>query len=160
MFLPIFFSVAAYHVEPNLYRERCYRVDEDTWHYRGDRSCHDFGEPRRTSGIWLSEFEGSQFYPDIERLDDLPTTIPWEDGIWLSFDDQTVRTENFPKRRWEPDAYFRIDFIGRRAVRRAESNSGGFGHMGMFHELILVDEVLSIELLKEKSSQPNQMPEE
>ena len=117
----------------------CFRREDIGLVYVGDADCYRFGPPRRMRGVWRAAFEGSEFFPGR-------TTPPGEDetsGVWLSVD------ENAPlpiavrrKGGWEHPPLLLVDFVGRQTLF-----PGGYGHMGMSHDLIVVDRLLSARVL-------------
>lgn len=84
-------------------------------------------EPARLwRGLWLNEFEGSQFCPAPAK-----TCAPQSRGdhIWLT--EGPLKGQN--------GALYEVSFIGRRTMYR-----GSYGHMGVFEREIIVDKLVSI----------------
>lgn len=104
--------------------------------YIGDRLCVKFGPSKVMIGVWVNDFEGSDFYPDVRSLRE---TRPRSVHPWLTLDAQSkVPT------KWKPQighAYL-ISFIGRAALEKrptADTEANGYGHMGEWVDLVLVD---------------------
>lgn len=115
----------------------CFRKETDAHGdamvFIGDEECFRFNPPERMRGIWLDEFEGSEFLPNATAS---PAVWPYSpDAIWLDF----TRPEPLISDR-QPDRQqaYAIEFIGRRATY-----PGHYGHMGGSRHLIIVDELLS-----------------
>lgn len=111
----------------------CYRKESDAYGdvqvFIGSQKCFHFNPPERMRGIWLDEFEGSAFLPDVTA-----SPVVWHyspDAIWLEF------TQPEPLLADGQKAYA-VEFVGRRATY-----PGHYGHLGMSRHLILVDELLS-----------------
>jgi len=97
----------------------------------GSEECFRFNRPERMHGVWLVEFEGSEFLPNVSEP---PAQLGYsEDTIWLEFGQHASMPPD-----WRGDRAFAIDFIGRRA-----SYPGFYGHMGNARHLIVVDKLVS-----------------
>jgi hypothetical protein len=99
-----------------------------------DRDCYRFDPPVRMSGIWLNDFEGSEFLPDGSTYSDRWT---FSSRIWLEEDSwgsalPKDRDENYGKA-------YAVTFIG-----NLSSYQGSYGHMGGSARLLLVDRLISI----------------
>lgn len=111
----------------------CFRKEQtpdgDVQAFIGSKECFRFNPPERMRGIWLDEFEGSEFLPHATAS---PVVWPYSpDAIWLEF------TRPEPLLTGGQQAYA-IEFVGRRATY-----PGNYGHLGASRHLIIVDELLS-----------------
>lgn len=92
--------------------------------------CVRMEQPTRWKGLWRAAFEGSQFCPE-------PATSCGKkvegDRIWL--------TRGPRKGGYESELY-RIEFVGRKTKYK-----GSYGHFGMYDQEIIVDRVISKELV-------------
>ena len=91
---------------------------------------------QRWKGLWRDDFEGSQFCPAPAKTCSFDT--PGE-RIWLTF----IDTAGVQPRRSSGGLYA-IEFVGRRTLRR-----GRYGHMGVFEQEVLVDRVISLDLVQD-----------
>jgi hypothetical protein len=105
--------------------------------YIGDRACIDFTPPRRVSGIWIDQFEGSSFFEGLTKASQLSGR---EHTTWLTIDDETVVPDGF-KREYRGNIYH-VTFIGRTAKDMNRKPLEGYGHFGMSPGLVLVDRLL------------------
>lgn len=87
--------------------------------------------PRRMSGIWINDFEGSRFLPTGSKVSDSRNRIWLDQDPWGSALPKDA-SENYGKR-------YAVTFIGRMTVRR-----GAYGHFGGWTNMVLVDRLLSI----------------
>lgn len=90
--------------------------------------CYKMDAPRRRTGLWRNEFEGSRFCPApaTECAFDTPGDVIWLDPERVS--------------KKEPDeALYRVEFIGRRTAVK-----GHYGHMGGSDYEIIVDRFISV----------------
>ena len=120
--------------------EPCYRKEEtpygDVLGFIGNEECYRFGPPVRMRGIWLDEFEGSEFLPNATEA---PADWPAggghsRDAIWLDFTrPEPLLTDPHGERR-----ALAIEFVGRRAAY-----PGRYGHMGGSPHLVIVKKLLS-----------------
>ncbi|MBM3928330.1 MAG: hypothetical protein FJ335_07720 [Sphingomonadales bacterium] len=113
----------------------CYRREKDAFGevmvFIGSEQCFRFDPPELMQGIWLDEFESSEFFPNATEM---PAERPFSrDNIWLDF----TRPEPLLAGR-TGDQALAIEFVGRRATF-----PGSYGHMGMSRHLIVVDELRS-----------------
>lgn len=95
--------------------------------------CYKMRAPQRMRGVWIDEFEGSQFFPNRSVAPPRLAAHPW---IWLS-----VERGKLPRRyrALAPEGRaMLIEFIGRRTLYRVPS-----GHMGLYDYEIIVDRVIS-----------------
>ena len=91
--------------------------------------CVKMSAPQRFRGLWRNDFEGSQFCPEPA------TTCKFDapgDRIWLNE---------------KPNAHadrklYRVEFIGRKTLYK-----GPYGHMGVSDHEIIVDRMISKEVL-------------
>lgn len=114
----------------------CYRKEEtpygDVFGFIGDEECYRFDPPVRMRGIWLDEFEGSEFLPGATEA-----PAEWHyshEAIWLGF----ARPEPLLARENGEPRAFAVEFIGRRATY-----PGRYGHMGGSRHMVIVKKLLS-----------------
>lgn len=116
----------------------------------GDRRCYTFEASQTFSGIYIDEFEGHRF---IAGASGLPPYHP-RDNIWFSIDEPARQAlmRNIPpeRRRWTK--LWQIVFVGRKA-----NGPGGFGHLGGFDGLVVVDQIKSATVI---ASIDGYLPEE
>lgn len=134
-----------------IFGEPCARYEGNITSYDEGPSCYRFDPPREYEGLWLYQFEGSRF---LENVAIVPKTETEElqlrkgKNVWLRYhprngldlkhlngDDNSNCTPVYP---------FAVRFIGKR-------NPNPGGHMGLWDEVIWVDEMLEIKALP----QPN-----
>lgn len=106
-----------------------------------DPKSSEYSQPRRFSGIWLYEFEGSAF---IDGATDVPKS-PYDYGkvAWLEYAPEQIAPgpaydDYAESGNCYPIHSFAITFIG-----REKASSGGSGHMGIFGSEIVVDQLVS-----------------
>jgi hypothetical protein len=105
-------------------------------------ACYRFESPRVFKGIWIYEFEGSQF---LENATKMPAKRPdVRATAWLQYDperiDPNIKYDHDPRKNCYPIHAFEISFIGRR-------NPQGHGHMGLFASEIWPQRILSAKAL-------------
>jgi len=114
----------------------CYRNEKspygDALAFVGNEQCFRFNPPERMHGVWLDEFEGSEFLPDAKSAPAQSRYSP--NAIWLDF---TRHEPLLTRGNGEPRA-FAIEFVGRRATY-----PGSYGHMGGTRHLVIVNRLLS-----------------
>lgn len=100
-------------------------------------ACYRFESARRWQGVWEHYMEHSTFCaaPALNCPDDP------DRELWLEFSGAEPPEAGFP-----PGGTFAIEFIGRRNV-----GAGTFGHGGMFRNEVIVDRVISISRVSEKT---------
>ncbi len=116
--------------------------------FRAVDQCYKMTSPQRFHGVWVDEFEGSQFYPGRE-------TPPDEKPFDWSMPDARHKFEQWRQTRVWLDVEHvslshhgrngravRIDFIGRETLY-----AGHYGHAGMSGHEIIVDQVLEAKAL-------------
>lgn len=122
-----------------LFGHACFRREGRGSVFVGMTRCYRFGPPRRMRGVWRDAFEGSQFFPGR-------TSPPGEDdrsGIWLSVEENAAVRAALGHRRGQPwPRLILLDFVGRRTLY-----SGGYGHMNMSRDYVVVDRLLSARTL-------------
>lgn len=102
-------------------------------------------EPRRYTGVWLYEFEGSMF---LEGATAPPLVRPdYANTAWLDFDPNKIEsstryTDHDEKRGCYLLSAFRVDFIGRK-----RKYPYGAGHLGLWPNEVIVDEMISFRKL-------------
>ena len=120
--------------------EPCYRKEEtpygDVFGFIGNEECFRFDPPERMRGIWLYEFEGSEFLPDAtEAPADWPVGAGYSrNAVWLEFSGPEPLLADWHGER----RAYEIEFVGRRA-----SFPGRYGHMGGSPHMVIVKELLS-----------------
>jgi hypothetical protein len=106
--------------------------------------CYRFGPRMRMRGLWLCEFEGSEFVQNAVEPPDSSTFYP--NGTWLAW----TQRAGIPCRPYYPypkePTVFAIDFVG-----RLSAYPGRYGHLGGSRNLVLVDKLLSIRRLNSSS---------
>jgi hypothetical protein len=94
-------------------------------------------------GIWISEFEGSAFYPGMtdpqEALRRHVSKVGPDEAAWLE-----LRTPSplLPEQR-RPLHIVALEFIGRRT-----RYDGAFGHMGFYGRSVIVDRIISAKVFE------------
>lgn len=142
-----------YRFDGQLLREApcTYHIDARTLGVRPTDQCVKMDAPRRYRGIWIDAFEGQQFIPDGTPEPRWPASgAPnWRRQfdrtraarIWLDVDRvQLGHDFAHGSRR------MRIAFIGRKT-----RYPGSYGHMGMSGSEIIVDRVLSLHRIPERT---------
>jgi hypothetical protein len=121
--------------------ERCWRSEVHNGikvqAYLGDRACLSFDPPRTIEGVWINQFEGSEFFEGARDLSDVGKR---RESVWFRHDEQSTGLA-----RVAGGHAYRIRFLGRNVKdmhRRACFN--GYGHMGCSEGLVLVDSVLEL----------------
>jgi hypothetical protein len=119
--------------------------DLATIEFVGSRACYNFHEPRVFKGIYIDEFEGQRF---IEGAMPAARYKP-KDKVWLEIDERSdlSAAHQFTSRKKKGTAIWLIEFEGQKAIR---TRGGGFGHFGMSEDLVIVDKVLSAQLVYEQ----------
>ena len=121
-------------------------VDPQTLRGLPTDQCYKMDPPRRFRGIWIDAFEGQAFIPEGTTPPIWPRTDPKSPGwrqqferaqaatIWLDVDRVHLGHDfNRGGRK------LRIDFVGRKTTY-----PGGYGHLGMSGNEIIVDRVISL----------------
>ena len=105
--------------------------------------CLKYDGPKRMTGLWRNEFEGSRFCPHpVLRCD----SDGRNDPIWLDF------AISLPEKFKDDDpGLYAIDFIG-----RASSYPGAYGHFGMFDKEVIVDRLIAIEQIEAAPAPPTE----
>lgn len=142
----------------------CHRYEDRLWRdipcaydirpgvigFRPTDQCYKMEAPRHYRGVWIDAFEGQQFIPDGVTIPAWPETDPgtpeWREQadraqaarIWLNVDHTDLG-----KRSTGEGKKVHVEFIGRKT-----QYTGAYGHMGMFGNAIIVDQLLSAEELK------------
>jgi hypothetical protein len=119
-----------------LFGHVCYRREGGVSVFVGMTSCYRFGPPRRMRGVWRDVFEGSEFFPGR-------SSAPGEaesSGIWLSVEENSAVRAALGHKRGQPwPRLFLLDFVGRRTLY-----PGGYGHMNMSRDYVVVDRLVSV----------------
>lgn len=100
-------------------------------------TCYAMEPIRRWRGLWRRDFELSRFCPAPTKNCDFPS--PGE-FVWLS---HHGRHESAPPHK----QLYAIDFYGRRT-----SIPGSFGHLGTAQREIVVDRLVSLQIIPEEFS--------
>lgn len=103
--------------------------------------CVYFEKPRLFRGVWIYQFEGSDFIEDAVHS----AAPESREGVWLATGDHKVRLGPTGFREdlgRYPVQKFRVQFIGRKT-----SYSGRYGHLGGSKHLIVVDRFKQIKLI-------------
>lgn len=114
-----------------------------------DRVCRLFHAPRVYEGVWIDEFEGSRFvegahgYDEARRRPVSDTTV-----YWLAIDEKSDIAKLVPRRY---GTAYRVRLIAqemRPERERTRFSLPGFGHMGMWHRSVLLNDVRSAEVIR------------
>ena len=106
--------------------------------YIGDRACASLDPPRMLEGVWLNEFEGSNFVQGAHDQGDIHRRI---DSVWLTIDEQTQMPSGMSP-LLGGHAY-RISFLGQTAHdMHRQPCENGYGHMGCSAGLVLVNRMI------------------
>jgi hypothetical protein len=103
-----------------------------------DEQCYRFGPRMRMRGLWLYQFEGSEFLQNYVEPPDISTF--YRNDVWLNW--SRIYVPCLSPRRQQKPVIFAIDFIGRKSAY-----PGHYGHLGRSRNLILAEKVLSIRRL-------------
>lgn len=114
--------------------------DEDGTYTEGvlpTDQCYRMSPPQLMRGVWIDEFEGSQFLPGAQDA------AQAEVGLGsISLDVETNRIPGLFEQSYTGGAEelraFQIDFIGRKTAFK-----GQYGHLGGSDYLIIVDRLIS-----------------
>lgn len=104
--------------------------------------CKRMTDPRLWRGLWRNEFEGSQFCAEPATVCSFNSDRA-QANVWL---DSSYSWPAEFKGKARLGELFKVEFIGRRTV-----HPGMHGHMGVFDHEIIVDRMLSMELISERS---------
>lgn len=106
--------------------------------------CVKFDPPKRWRGLWLNDFEGSQFCAaPAKRCQFVWIEDRREPQIWL--DTTRVRLPQ-PLGSSEEERFgglYAVEFIGRRT-----KYAGSYGHMGVFDHDMIVDRMISMKTIQ------------
>ncbi|RAK50953.1 hypothetical protein DJ018_17480 [Phenylobacterium deserti] len=89
-------------------------------------------------GVWLNTFEGSAFYEGATSLAD----ARGEARVWFRHEEPLIAWKGAPPK--EEHAY-RVVLIGRSAEDMNRPPLQGYGHMGLWPGLVVVDELLELQ---------------
>jgi hypothetical protein len=98
----------------------------DVYESTKPQDCYRFSAARRMRGVWIDEFEGSEFFEGATSRS--AVSLKNNDQTWLELENHR------PTGR----AYF-MDFIGRKTLV-----PGHYGHMGGSRNLVLINRVISV----------------
>ena len=130
-----------------IYGQPCATYTEHGIAYDPSSNCYRFDPPKKFTGIWLYEFEGSKFLVNATRV---PSKRPaTQTAAWLGYDpariDPKVDHNKYDvANECYPVYAFEISFIGRR-------NPYDSGHGGMRESVIWPDRILSAKRLPSPS---------
>lgn len=114
-----------------------------------DRECRRFRAPRSYEGVWIDEFEGSQFVEGARSYDEARRRLASDATVyWLDIDAKSDIARAVPRRY---GTAYHIRLIAREMLpepQRSPFSLPGFGHMGMWHRSLLVDAVQSAEVIR------------
>jgi hypothetical protein len=118
-----------------------------------DEACYAFGRPHVMEGIYFDYFEGQLF---VEGAHDVASADG--PGVWI---DQDLTSAD--RRRWGMAGEvcghaYRIRFVGRSAPPLPAQPGRGYGHMGEFGGLVVVDRMLAVTDLGEVHHACGPMP--
>ena len=105
--------------------------------------CIKFGAPRRMKGLWRDDFEGSRFCQAPAKECSYQQGV--QSQVW--FEPQKSLPLEFQRDHF--GGLYQVDFIGRRT-----SYPGSYGHMGVYDEEVLVDQMISIKELEAPPQRP------
>jgi hypothetical protein len=130
---------------PNCFDTQTMADGAVTRRYRGDRRCVSTSEPREYAGIYRNDFEGSVFFAGATDHRAVPA-LRIEDQTWLNRTELLeVPAPCSPPTRFRIGHSYRIRFIGRHSRIPRQRGAEGYGHLGVFGNLIIVDRFLAIE---------------
>jgi hypothetical protein len=101
--------------------------------------CFQMTSQKRWRGLWRDNFEGSTFCAEPAR--DCPIANPGA-STWLTPPDNL----EIPG-KVEMGGLYQVEFLGRRTLY-----PGGYGHMGVFGQEMVVDRFISIRVQKDVGS--------
>lgn len=93
--------------------------------------CVRLTPSKRIQGFWRNDFEGSQFCFDTPSN----CTYTRRPRIWFGYSEEKLPPTG---------GLYAVDFIGRQTLYR-----GGYGHMGMSDQEMVVDRMISVRKLDE-----------
>ncbi len=108
-----------------------------------DRSAIRYTDEREWDGVWINDFEGSQFIEGATSLAGLRRNAPWvsfDDRDRAAFDGTGLGVGSYGKA-------YRIRFIGRPSIDAPTGSRCGFGHMGMSAATIVATRITAMEPL-------------
>jgi len=108
-----------------------------------DEQCYVWKSPEKFRGIWLDQFEGSQFFPNRKAMVEGCAAAG---GIWLQFKRKPASKSEQRGGFGQPYA---VEFIGRQMRYPSPS-----GHFGLFKSTIMVDRMLSIRAVPSRCEPP------
>ena len=121
--------------------QSCYREEQDDGikfqAYIGDRACIKFDRARVIEGVWINEFEGSQFFEGAHNLREAARR---HDNVWLTIDEKSETPAGL--KRPSGHAHY-MRFLGMTAHDMHRACGHGYGHLECSAGLVLVDRVLA-----------------
>ena len=102
-----------------------------------DPACFEMTAPQQWSGIWVHGFEWTNFCPDPAKACPIygAPGVNWLTGVGRA-----------PLKMQVPDGSYHLQFIGRRT-----KSPGHFGHLSQYDNWIVVDKVISLRRLPERT---------
>jgi len=94
----------------------------------------------RLRGIWLIGFEESEFYPDIQKLEEIPDGVG---KVWFKSDLLDKNAELLAAAQGKETRVYVVDFEGRTTLC-----DGMFGHSGMFPRQVIADRFYAMRRLQ------------
>ena len=106
-------------------KDPCLKKRDGYWEHVGWRNCLQFGPAQRMHGVWYTGIEESGFVPDVRVVPlvrDIDEDNPEFDTVldMSSLRAEVMRLPGQPRRDHCTRAY-RVEFVGRRAVRAVPS---------------------------------------
>lgn len=101
-----------------------------------DSECYRLSPPQRLRGIWVNQFEGSEFFAGATAEPSAGTR-----GVWLEFEHPERQIRGW--KLGERSAVVELELVGRPTMVR-----GRYGHMGGWPEEIVADRVLSARIIR------------
>ncbi|MBD8677514.1 hypothetical protein [Sphingomonas sp. CFBP 13720] len=108
-----------------------------------DRNAIRYTDEREWDGVWINDFEGSEFIEGATSLAGLRRNVArawFDDRDRAAFDGTEFVPGPFGKA-------YRIRFIGRRSIDAPPGSRCGFGHMGMSTATIVATRITAMEPL-------------
>nr|GLK21691.1 hypothetical protein GCM10017606_25180 [Microbacterium terregens] len=106
--------------------------------WKDAEDCYPLAKPERITGLVIRDFERSELFVGASRL--TPEMRRYTEGTWLEW---SKKTRDEAPHAIESGAYL-IAFEGRRsACPKPAGKLNGYGHMGNYRELAIVDHLIS-----------------
>lgn len=91
--------------------------------------CFPFSEPRRYSGVLITGFEWSEFYPDVGTYAEADRDNP---TYWFEQKSGTFKQQQIDDMKCTHDCAFIVNFVGRESLCEY-----GYGHLGLYPKMII-----------------------